>query len=98
MALRISWSKKAGIRFDEIVQYLESGYGFRVANDFVTNIYHTLDILSILPELGSIENKYLNIRGLVVVQQITLFYQVRQDRIILLNFYDNRQKPKDSRY
>jgi plasmid stabilization system protein ParE len=98
MALKISWSKKASIRFDEIVQYLGSEYGFKVANDFVTNIYHTLDILSILPELGSIENRNFNIRGLVVARQITLFYQIRHDRIVLLNFYDNRQKSNSSHF
>jgi hypothetical protein len=69
-----------------------------VAKDFAQNIYNTLDILSIFPELGSVENQKLNIRGLVVTKQVTLFYQVRQDRIILLNFYDNRQKPKDNRF
>jgi plasmid stabilization system protein ParE len=98
MALRISWSKNAGIRFEEISTYLELEFGYKAAKDFARNIYNTIDILSIFPELGSVENQKLNIRGLVVTKQVTLFYQVRQDRIILLNFYNNRQKSKENRF
>ena len=44
-----------------------------------------------MPFLGSIENKSENIRGFVLVKQITVFYRVDDDRITLLNFYDNRK-------
>lgn len=93
MALKVSWSKRASIRFSEIIQYLETEFGRKVSNTIAQDIYHTIEILSIFPDMGSLENHDYNIRGLVISKQITLFYQVRSDRIVLLNFYDNRQNP-----
>jgi plasmid stabilization system protein ParE len=94
MALKISWSKKALLRFNEITSYLESEFGRNTASGFVNKVYESIFIISIFPEIGSIEKEELNIRGLIIFQQVTLFYQVRTERIILLNFYDNRQNPK----
>jgi hypothetical protein len=57
-----------------------------------------LDLLTEFPEVGTLENNDLNIRGFVIVKQLTIFYQIRDNEIILLNFYDNRQKPKNKKY
>jgi hypothetical protein len=54
--------------------------------------------LAEFPEIGSLENKEYGIRGFVIVKQITIFYQIRDNTIILLNFYDNRQQPKKERF
>jgi len=93
MALKISWSRKALARFNEISIYLELEFGEKTASHFVRRAYNAIFTISIFPEIGSIEMKELNIRGLVIHQQITMFYQVKTDRIILLNFFDNRQNP-----
>jgi plasmid stabilization system protein ParE len=98
MALEIFWSKKADERFDEITDYLESEWGEKSARVFAKKVYDLLDILIELPEIGTIEKKELNIRGILVVKQITLFYQVRSTKLILLNFYDNRQGPVVKKY
>ncbi len=98
MALKIFWSKQAAQRFDKIIEYLEDEWGTRSTSLFVKKVYDFLDVLSEFPTIGTIENKELNIRGFVLIKQITIFYQVRDEKIILLNFYDNRQKPKSKRY
>jgi plasmid stabilization system protein ParE len=98
MALEIYWSKRAAKRFDSILDYLEDEWGRNSVSLFVKKVYDFLDILSTYPEIGTIENKELNIRGFVIVRQLTIFYQIREDKIVLLNFYDNRQRPKSKRY
>ena len=98
MALEVYWSKKASKRFDAIIEYLEMKWGERSAIKFTKETFDLLDILVELPEIGVPENKELNIRGIIVVTQITLIYQVRDNKLILLNFYDNRQNPKKKRY
>jgi plasmid stabilization system protein ParE len=98
MALEIYWSKKADKRFDEILVYLESEYGEPTTNKFVKKVFDFIELLSEFPELGSIENKKHNIRGFVLFKQITIFYQIRGNKIILLNFYNNRQNPKKTKY
>jgi plasmid stabilization system protein ParE len=98
MALDIFWSKSADKRFDSIIQYIEDRWGFHVASLFVKKTYEFLDLLSEFPEIGTVENKDLNIRGFVIVKQLTIFYQLQDSKIIILSFYDNRQKPKNKKY
>lgn len=84
MALTIKWSRKSEKKFDLILDYLTDEFG-----EITTAEFH---------KKGSLESKEYAIRGFVIVKQITLFYQVRNNTIILLNFYDNRQKPKKSKF
>lgn len=65
---------------------------------FIKRTHDLLDILAEFPEIGSIEVSEKQIRGLVVVKQITLFYKVNNHSIVILNFYDNRQSPKKKRF
>ncbi len=93
MALTLFWSKRADKKFDRICAYLESEWGEKVTTAFVKKVYEFLDILVEFPGIGSLENKEKNIRGFVIVKQITIFYKRKGNKIILLNFFDNRQHP-----
>jgi plasmid stabilization system protein ParE len=93
MALEIEWSKKADKKFDSILEYLTIEWGEKVTRAFVKKVYDFLDILAEFPEIGSIENNEQKIRGFTIIQQINNFYTIRGDRIILLDFFDNRQAP-----
>jgi len=98
MALEIFWSKKADKSFDTIIEYLENNWGENSVKQFTQKTFDFLNILSEYSEIGSLEYKRLNIRAFVLVEQITLFYQLKKSKIILLNFYDNRQNPKIKKY
>jgi plasmid stabilization system protein ParE len=98
MALTIKWSKHADRKFDKVLEYLEDEWGENVTRAFVKKTYEFLDILVDFPEIGSIENSERQIRGFVLVKQVTIFYKIKGKYIVLLNFYDNRQRPKRRRY
>ncbi len=98
MALTIHWSKRADKKFDNILEYLILEWGETVTKAFVKKVYDFLDILGELPEIGSLEHKSKNIRGFVLVKQITVFYKVKGNQIIILNFFDNRQGPKRKKF
>jgi plasmid stabilization system protein ParE len=98
VALTIYWSKRADRKFDKIIDYLEGEWGVSVAKAFVKKVYDFLDILIEFQEIGSIEHVERNIRGFVIVKQLTLFYKIKEDKIILLNFFYNRQNPKRKKY
>lgn len=93
MALKVKWSKYADKSFDRILEYLEAEWGENVVRAFVRRTYEFLDLLAEFPEIGSVENAERQIRGFVLIKQITVFYIRKSDTIILLNFYDNRRKP-----
>lgn len=98
MALEIQWSKRADKKFDEIIEYTVQEWGEKVTGSFVKRVYEFLDILSEFPELGTIENEEKKIRGYTIIKQITIFYKVSIDIIILLDFFDNRQNPKKKKF
>jgi plasmid stabilization system protein ParE len=97
MALKVKWSKYADQSFDRILNYLELEWGENVTRAFVRRTYEFLDLLAEFPEIGSMENHEKQIRGFVLIKQITVFYIRKDDSIILLNFYDNRQKPTEKK-
>ncbi|NTV67598.1 MAG: type II toxin-antitoxin system RelE/ParE family toxin [Chlorobaculum sp.] len=94
MALKILWSKRADKKFDKILEYLPEEWGERITGNFVNKVYGFLEILSEYPEIGTMENEEKGIRGFTIVKEIDLFYKVTGDKIILLDFFDNRQNPE----
>ena len=98
MALTIFWSKNADLKFDKIIKFVGEEWGETATKEFVRKVYDFLEILQEFPEIGTIENRENNIRGFVIVKQITLFYKINQNKIILLNFFDNRMSPKRKKY
>ena len=98
MALKISWTKRADKKFDQIQKYLIKEWGENVARTFTVKVYDILDTLSEFPEIGTLENKEKGIRGFTIVKQVNLFYRIKGDKIILLTFFDNRQNPKKKKF
>jgi plasmid stabilization system protein ParE len=98
MALEIFWTRTADHKFDKIIKYLLSEWNQRVTESFVKKVYDTIDILAVFPELGTIEHTEKGIRGYTIVKQINIFYKVSDNRLILLNFFDNRQSPAKKRF
>lgn len=98
MALEIEWSKRADMRFDAILEYLEREWGEKAVKNSVQKVYDFLDLLVMFPNIGTLEDKTKNIFGFVVASQITIFYRIKLNRIILLDFFDNRQNPNKKRF
>jgi len=61
-------------------------------------VYDTIDILAEFPEIGTIEYKEKGIRGFTIVKQINVFYKIIGNKIIILDFFDNRQTPEKKRF
>ncbi len=98
MALTIFWSKRADAKFDKIIKFLNEEWGETATKTFVRKVYDFIELLQEFPEIGTLENKESNIRGFVIVKQLTLFYKISQNKIILLNFFDNRMNPQRKKY
>jgi plasmid stabilization system protein ParE len=50
------------------------------------------------PEMGSVEHFEKQIRGIVITKHNTLFYRIEEEKLILLNFFANRQHPEKKSY
>jgi plasmid stabilization system protein ParE len=94
MALEVFWTKRALNDFDKILEYLEQEFGEAATKTFAIKVHNFIDNLRDFPELGSIQNAEKQVRGFVIVKQVTIFYRIFDNRIHILNLFDNRQKPK----
>ena len=98
MALEIHWSKRADKKFDKILEYLLVEWSERITRSFVKKVYDLINTLAEFPEIGTIENKQKGIRGFMIVKQINIFYKVSGNKLIILDFFDNRQAPEKKRF
>jgi plasmid stabilization system protein ParE len=98
MALEILWTTHADRKFDKIIEYLLKEWNQRVTESFVKKVYDTIDILAEFPEIGTVEHKEKGIRGFTIVKQINVFYKIIDNKIIILDFFANRQAPEKKRF
>lgn len=98
MALEIEWSRRADRKFDRILEYLQENWGEKTTRAFVLKVYDFLDILKEYPLIGSIENKNEEVRGFTIVRQVNVFYKIKENKVIILDFFDNRLSPSKKRY
>ena len=98
MPLEIYWTRQADRKFDKILDFLLNEWNQQVIESFVKKVYDTLDILAEFPEIGTIEHKEKDIRGFTIVKQINVFYKIIDNKIIILDFFDNRQAPEKKRF
>ena len=94
MALNISWTTRADIKLDQLIIYLESEWGDSVVKAFMRKLYDFLEILSEFPEIGSMQYPEKRIMGFALTKQVTIFYKIDDNQIVLLDIFDNRSDPK----
>ena len=94
MALKICWTTRADIKLDQLIIYLESEWGDSVVQAFMRKLYDFLEILSEFPEIGSLQYPEKGIRGFALTKQVSIFYRIDNNEIVLLDFFDNRSNPK----
>lgn len=98
MVKTIIWNRRASNSFNSIIKYLQEERGDKVTRNFVVRAYKIIDLLAINPEMGPIEHFEKQIRGIVITKHNTLFDRIDEEKLILLNFFDNRQDPWEKSY
>jgi len=91
--LSILWTTRADIKLDQLIIYLESEWGENVVKAFMRKLYDFLEILSEFPEIGSMQYPEKRIRGFALTKQVTIFYMIDSNHIVLLDIFDNRSDP-----
>lgn len=90
----VTWTKVSEIQLQEILEFFtqrnkSAQYSRKLYRKFKTE----LKTVAKNPELG-IQTKLDQIRGLIVEDYI-LFYEILEDRIIILKVWDCRQNPEN---
>ncbi len=89
--MRVFVTPKAEQDFDSIVEYIRQQWGDRTAKQFVQKTDEIFKLLKNFPSIGPIEKG--EIRGLQLSPHTRILYRVRNEKIIVLAFFDVRQDP-----
>jgi plasmid stabilization system protein ParE len=82
---------RAEKNFASIVDYISKKWGERTARQFVLKTDSLFQLLRRHPAMGQIENG--DIRGFQLSRQTRILYRIRDEKIIILAFFDVRQNP-----
>ena len=93
MAYKIIWLKRASSRLEKIIQYLEQEWSEKVVKEFLRRLINKILIISENPQIGKVSKKKVEVRRFVITKQVSLYYRVKNNRIIILTLFDNRQNP-----
>ena len=96
MVRKVSLTKKADKRFDEILEYLNKEFGKSSTTKLIERTYSFFDLVIKHPQIGRIEDKTKGIYGFVLEKTVSVFYRFTNEEIVILNFFDNRMNPKNT--
>jgi plasmid stabilization system protein ParE len=93
MALTIEWRPQAQRNLDAIYDYLEQNHTEREINRFSETLEQVLSYIVVFPFMYRQSKLDKTVRLCVLTKQVSLIYKVKEDRIVILLLFDNRQDP-----
>ncbi|MBS1504707.1 MAG: type II toxin-antitoxin system RelE/ParE family toxin [Bacteroidetes bacterium] len=93
MSLEIVFTDDASEMLLSITRLIESKWGSKQANKFLSKTYKTIDLISKQPYLFKASLINENVRICILTKQTSFFYEIHDSKIIILFFWDNRQDP-----
>jgi addiction module RelE/StbE family toxin len=91
--LKIRWAEEATKNLENIIIYLETNWTNKEINKFFHKLEKQLLLLSIFPEAYPLSQKKNSIHRCFITKNLTIYYTVKDDSIVLLSLFDTRQAP-----
>ncbi len=95
--MEIVWSPEALMDYESVIDYVIFNWSYSVAEDFVKKVNTKIKLIQLQPELfEKVDHK--NARRAVIIPQISLFYRIEPEEIVLLRFSNNSQNPENLKF
>ena len=91
----INWSEEAKRDYNDILQYLTERWQRKVWLKFIEDVDAVLEVIEKFPRAYPKFEDDDYLRKAVVNPHVSLFYEVKDDKIKLLFFWNNRRNPND---
>ncbi len=91
---RIDWSEEAIKNLDSIIYYLSGKWTIREISNFYKLLDKKLVIISKNPDIFSNSGLKSNVKRCVLSKQTSIYFEVKDDNIVILTLFDNRKNPK----
>ena len=97
MSYNVLWSKEASNSFEEIVTYIFYKWGSRAAEGFDRKVRQVVQLLEIRPDSFQKVEGYPACKKVLVTKQTYLFYQIEEEQVVLLYFWETARDPEKLR-
>src|SRR4051794_20929169 len=98
MAYQVIIKKRFTIKVQKVLEWLNKEWSAKVASEFLEKIDYRIELLARQPYSGAPSTKVKDIRGVLITRHNKMYYQVKGDKVIILNMYDTRINPKRNPY
>jgi plasmid stabilization system protein ParE len=89
--MQVFATPRAERHFDAIINYIKQKWGEKTAQQFVEKADEIFKLLKNYPLMGQVEKD--DIRGFQLSHQTRMLYRIKDEKIIILAFFDVRQNP-----
>jgi len=89
--MKIIWTNNAELKYYENINYLLKFWNIEVTSNFMSEVNNTIDNLKRSPNLGAFDN-LINSNKILITKQIYLFYEITNNEVVLLDFWNNKKK------
>ena len=93
MQFDVVFTDEADDTFDSIGNQILKRWGERELLNFRRRVYDVVEVISRSPLIFRSVSNNDNIRKAVVHKNCSMFYEIKEQRIDILFFWDNRQDP-----
>ena len=90
--MKIIWTETAEKNNRLNLTYLLENFGKKSVQRFISKTKNTISVIESNPKARSWDKEF-GFYKILFVKQIYLFYRIEEDKIYLLNFWNNSQKP-----
>lgn len=92
--MKIIWTAEAKYTFYKNRNYLLHNWSYEISLKFVENTLRTISLITQNPHLGKYKMD-LKCNVVLISKHISLHYEISNDSIVLIIFWDNRQNPQN---
>ncbi len=94
MTKKVSLSKRASIKLDNILDHLQKEWSIKVKKEFINKLDRSIEIISQNPDAFPKSNIQKGVHKCVVTKQTSLYYRVKLNEIQIITIFETRQNPK----
>ncbi len=92
MVKKIAWSILAQERYKKILEFLIQQWSLQDAENFQKNTEEKLYLIARFPHLGTVTKNNNLFRQFILTKHNKLVYHVQEDKILIVEIIDTRQK------
>ena len=98
MVRKVIWNRRAVIKFNEIVEYLETEVSEQAAIKFVQKLDNLIEKLNKHPEIGRRTKNKKTVRQYRIDKYNKLYYRKYGKKLLIIYIFDERQNPNSNPY